>query len=130
MDDQDLAQRYGRPSRTRRRLVMSVSILVAVVFGIWLAWVAWFHGTPEVHSELIGFEVLDEHAATARLDVALQDGVDATCTVRATARDHAIVGEYTFRPTPGTNEVRVRTERRATAVEKVGCTTAEQTRPR
>lgn len=130
MDDQDLAQRYGAPSRARRRLLVGASVAVAVTFGAWLAWVAWFHSTPEVRSELIGFEVLDQHSATARLDVAVGDGVEASCTVRATAEDHAIVGEHTFAPDPGTNQVQIRTERRATAVEKVGCTAPGQTRPR
>ena len=130
MEDQDLAQRYGAPSATRRRLLIGLGVVVALVFGGWLAWTAWFHGTPEVRSELIGYDVIDEHSALADLDVRVEQDTEATCTVRATAEDHTIVGERSFSPTDGRNEVRIRTERRATSVEKVGCTTPEQRRPR
>ena len=130
MDDQDLAERYGAPSPTRRRILVGVCVLVAAVFLGWLGWVAWFHGNPDATSELVTYEVVDEHTAKARLDVVLEEGVDATCTVRASAEDHTVVGERTFRPVDGANNVTVRTERRATSVEKVGCTTPDQSRPR
>ena len=44
--------------------------------------------------------------------------------------DHTTVGEVAFTPTDGLNEVVVRTERRATTVEKLGCTAPGQNRPR
>lgn len=130
MDDQDLQQRYGAPSRARRGLLIGVSVAIAVVFGVWLGWVALFHGNPDVTSELVGFEIIDDHTATTWINVSVHDDVDATCTVRATSEDHTIVGEQTFSPTDGRNDVTIRTEREATAVEKVGCTTPDQSRPR
>ena len=76
------------------------------------------------------YDVAGEHAATAVVEVALDDGADASCRVRALAEDHSIVGELAFTPTDGRNDVEVRTERRATSVELIGCTTPDQQRPR
>jgi hypothetical protein len=125
-----LADRYGAPSPVRRRvLVGAVGVVVAGFLG-WLAWAAWFHATPPVESELVTWAVVDDHEATATVTVSLQEGVAASCVVRAVAEDHATVGEVAFTPTDGSNEVSVRTERRATALTLVGCTAEGQPRPR
>ena len=71
-----------------------------------------------------------DHQVDARVDVDLAEGVAASCRVRAYAEDHTTVGEKTFVPQDGPNQVEIRTERRATSVEKVGCTAPGQTRPR
>lgn len=126
----ELTDRYGAPSAGRRRLAVAlVGCLAAVSLG-WLAWTAWFHATPDVRSELVGFSVEDDHRTTAEVQVSLGDGVDASCTVRAYAADHTTVGELTFTPTDGRNELVVRTEREATSVESIGCTAPGQPRPR
>jgi len=125
-----LADRYGGPARWRRTAVVVGSGLVGVLGLSWLAWSTLFQATPDVTSELVGWEVVDDHAVTVRIDVALRDAADATCQVRAIAADHAVVGEASFEPEDGGNVVDVRTERRATSVESVGCTTPDQPRPR
>jgi Domain of unknown function (DUF4307) len=128
-----LADRYGRPAPWRRTAVLVGSGILGLLALTWLAWSALFHVSPEVSSEIVGWEVVDDHAITARIDVVLRgDGedLDATCQVRAIAADHTVVGEASFVPEDGRNEVEVRTERRATAVESLGCTTPEQRRPR
>lgn len=128
---QSLADRYGAPSRWQRPVVIGVATLLAVVGLGWLAWTAWFHSTPEVSSEVITYEVTSDYEIRARVDVRLEDGVqDASCRVRALSEDKSAVGELEFTPVAGTNEVVVRTERRATTVEKLGCTAAGQPRPR
>jgi hypothetical protein len=126
----ELSERYGAPSPWRRRVLLGVSALLATTFLAWVAWVALFHSSPQVSSRLIGFEVVDDHAATAFVEVILDEGADATCRVRAVAEDHTYVGDLAFTPTAGRNEVDVRTERRATSVDLLGCTTADQNRPR
>ena len=126
----DLAERYGAPSRWRRPFTVALAISLAVIGLSWLGWTAWFHSTPDVSSELIGFDVTSDHEVAANLTVVLQDGVAATCRLRAFADDHTPVGELAFTPTDGTNEIVVRTERRATTIEKLGCTAAGQPRPR
>jgi hypothetical protein len=127
-----LADRYGAPARWRRPLLVGASTLLALLFTGWLAWTTLFHATPQVASELVAFEVVDDHTATATLDVDLDldDGAEATCRVRASAEDHMPVGDLAFTPTAGRQEVEIRTERRATAVDLLGCTAPGQPRPR
>ncbi len=130
----DLTRRYGAPAPWRRRALVVGSVVVAVVAGVWLAWTAWFHATPEVESELVGYRIVDEHTATAVLALRFKDAdVEATCLLRAYAADHSVVGELSFRPSgavDGSVSQTVRTVRRATSVEKVGCTAPDQVRPR
>ncbi|MEZ5092014.1 DUF4307 domain-containing protein [Nocardioides sp.] len=131
--DELLRQRYGRGGRARGTLVAAV--VVSAAFLVWLGWAAWSHATPTVESDLVGFSVVDDHAATARVDVVIHGGVDpdqagVRCLVRASSVDFTPVGELSWVPTPGRNEVTVRTERRATTVELVGCTATDQKRPR
>lgn len=126
----DLVDRYGRsPSWHRAALLAVVGALIAVFLG-WVGWVAWFHGSPDVTSELVAYDVVSEHAVEAKVDVNLGDAVGATCKLRALAEDHSAVGELSFPPVDGLNRVTIRTERRATSVEKVGCTTEDQPQPR
>ena len=126
----DLADRYGAPARWRRPVTITLAVALAVVGLGWLGWTAWFHSTPAVTSDLVTFEVTSDHEVAARLDVQLDDGVDASCRLRALAEDKTAVGELEFSPVAGTNEVVIRTERRSTSVEKLGCTAPDQPRPR
>ena len=97
----------------------------------WVAWAAYDEATPKVESQLVTFHVAGEHSVSARVDVRLGSGTTgASCTVEALAADHSIVGELHFRPTDGTNQVTVRTERQATSVEVAGCIANGQDRPR
>ena len=135
MTSQDaLAERYGSPRPWRRRAVLAACVVVVVVFLAWLAWTTFVHSTPEVKSQIVTFEIVDTHTATAVVDVARSDDdVEATCRVRAIAEDHTVVGEAAWTPegeARARDEVTIRTERRATAVEVIGCTTDDQTRPR
>jgi hypothetical protein len=129
-----LTERYGSPSPLRRRLVVVGSVLLAAVFLAWLAWTAISHAEPEVRSELVTYEVIDEHTATAEISVVVRDDdvTGATCLLRAYAEDHSVVGEASFEPELGSGRYtqEIRTERRATSVERVGCTTPTQSRPR
>jgi hypothetical protein len=112
-------------------VTIAAVVVVAVVALAWLAWAALVESNPKVESELNGFDVVDDHAVTVRVDVRLSSGTSgASCTVEALAGDHSIVGELHFRPTDGMNEVRVRTERRASAVDVPGCIADGQNRPR
>jgi hypothetical protein len=126
----DLTDRYGAPARWRRPAVVGLAVVLAVVGLTWLGWTAWFHGSPDVRSEVVTFDVRSDHQVAARVDVQLGDGVEASCRVRALAEDKTAVGELAFAPVDGPNEVVIRTERRATSVEKLGCTSPDQPRPR
>jgi uncharacterized protein DUF4307 len=130
----DLGDRYGAPAPWRRRAVVTASAALAIVFLAWLAWAVYEHSTPQVTSELETYSVVDDHSVTAVVVVSLDNAdVKASCTVRALAEDHTNVGELTFTPDPdkGKRQVEtIRTERRATSVESVGCTAPGQDRPR
>jgi Domain of unknown function (DUF4307) len=128
----DLTDRYGAPRPWRRAAVIGASVVVVAAFAGWLGWTIWSQSTPEVRSELVGYHVVDEHSATATVEIRLgDDGVDATCTLQAVAEDHSVVGELAFTPDgSGRTEETVRTERRATSVQLLGCTAPGQNRPR
>lgn len=126
----DLTDRYGAPSRLRRPLGIGVAVLLAVLGLGWLGWTVWFHTNPAVTSDLVTFDVTSDHEVAARLDVRLGDDVEASCRLRALAEDKTAVGEVAFAPVDGSNSVVIRTERRATSVEKLGCTAPGQARPR
>ena len=118
MSSQDvLGDRYGTPAPWRRRATVVASTLLALVFLGWLGWTTWVHATPDVESDLVGYRVLDEHTATAQVRVHLKDeGIQASCVLRAFAEDHSVVGELAFTPEFGAAqpvEQTVRTERRA-----------------
>jgi len=116
------------------------TVLLALVFLGWLGWAAFVHADPQVSSDLVRFSIDDEHSATAEVDVRLDGdlgpGAVATCTLRALADDHVVVGELSFDVdgamlADGSRLERVvRTDRRATSVDLVGCTTPDQQRPR
>jgi hypothetical protein len=125
-----LAARYGGPRPWRRAAVVAGSVLLAAVALAWLAWATWFQATPQVSSQLVGWDVVDDHSVTANVTVVLSGHPDATCVIRAYAADHSVVGEASYVPHGGSNVVQVRTERAATSVESVGCTTPDQHRPR
>jgi len=135
MSAQDtLSERYGSRSPVRRRVTIAGSVALAVVFAVWLGWTVYEHATPQVTSELETFSVVDDHHVKAVLVVSLDSAeVKASCTIRAYAEDHSTVGELTFTPDPakGKRQVQtIRTERRATSVEKIGCTAPGQDQAR
>jgi Domain of unknown function (DUF4307) len=132
----DLATRYGTTTPGRRRLVIGAVTALTLAFLGWLAWVMLETGDPDVTSDLRSFEVVDEHTATATFTVVRRTSeVEASCLLRAQARDHSVVGELNVTVGPGGEETRaltetLRTEREATAVEMVGCRTEGQNRRR
>ncbi len=125
-----LADRYGRRPRGRRTWIL-VAAVVGTPFILWLAWVVAIYSNPAVQSSDRAFEIVDEHLATADIQVTLaDDAVDPTCRVRALAADKQPVGDLPFVPVDGVNHVEIRTERLATAVELIGCTAKGQSNPR
>ncbi|MEV5001243.1 DUF4307 domain-containing protein [Nocardioides sp. LML1-1-1.1] len=132
--DDSLAARYGAPSRVRRvgRLALAVGVVVA--FLGWLGWAILFHSNPEISSEEIGHEIIDDHTATIQVRIQMDEDLkDPRCSLRAISHDKAVVGETTYVPDPGKGQVQdieVRTDRRATTVEWLGCKADGQPRYR
>jgi hypothetical protein len=128
-----LAERYGVRSGRRWPLIVTATVVGVVLLG-WLAWTALFHATPQVSSKLVGWEVVDDHEVVARVQVDVDDDVVGECRVRALAEDHTVVGEIAFEVSGDVDgtvvDQPIRTERLATTVERIGCTTPDQPRPR
>ena len=131
----DLQERYGSPRRTTR-VVALVLIVALVASGVgFLAWAVLFQSTPSVTSQLSAWKVEDDHLVVANITVGRDSQfTEASCRLRAIAEDHTVVGEIVLPITDGPEkqslQVEIRTERRATSVENVGCTSPDQPRPR
>jgi hypothetical protein len=129
-----LSQRYGAPPRWRRYFLIGLVVVLVAGLGGLLIWIIRYQSDPMVSSELLTFDIVDDHTATAVIRVKWGDGpVDAECTVQARAQDKEIVGEKTFVPAADAGQdhsVEIATSRRATSVENIGCTTDGQPRPR
>jgi hypothetical protein len=129
--DQALSERYAPPPAWRRPVTIAVVVVVAAAALAWLAWAAFVESTPKVHSQLVGWSVVDAHSASAQVDVRISAGTThPSCTLQALASDHTIVGRLQFTPTDGTNRVIVRTSRAATSVTLPGCLADGQDQPR
>ena len=131
----DLTHRYGSPRRGQRTLVLAVVALVVTAGLAWLVWAIVLNSSPQVRSAIISFDVRGQHQAVARYSVVRSSReVRASCLLRAYAEDHSVVGERNVavgpeHPASATLTSSVRTEREATSVDLIGCTTAEQKRP-
>jgi hypothetical protein len=131
----DLNARYGRGGRSRRPLLIGAVGVVALAGLTWLIWVAWVQSNPPVTSQLQGFEIVSATSAKATLKVDRGKSVEANCRLQAKAADFSIVGEVTVTvqadaPRHQALPVTLTTQRSATSVVLVGCTTADQHRPR
>jgi hypothetical protein len=129
--DQTLTERYAAAPAWRRPVTIAAVVVLAAAALAWLAWAAFVESTPKVNSQLISWQVVDAHSATARVDVSIAGGTThPVCTVQALASDHTIVGQLRFTPSDGTNVVSVQTSRTATSVDVPGCIADGQDQPR
>jgi hypothetical protein len=136
-DVTDLDQRYRGPSRTARVLALVLVVALAGSGIGFLGWSVLFQANPKVTSALTMFTVPrdQDHLVIANITVNRDSQfTDASCRLIAIAEDHAVVGELTVPVVDGPEkqslQVEVRTERRATSVDLVGCTAPGQGRPR
>lgn len=131
-----LEDRYGTTSPARRKGVVALVVVLVAAALSWLAWAMLEQGRPEAQSAMVGFEAPGPHQAVATFDVVRRSAdVEASCLLRAFSADHAVVGEANVVVGPGGAQRQrltetVRTERRATSVEMVGCVTEGQPRRR
>ncbi|HZX07658.1 DUF4307 domain-containing protein [Kribbella sp.] len=130
----DLNARYGRGGRSRRPLVIGVLGVLVLAALVWLVWAAWVQSNPPVSSQLQGFTIVSPTKATATMKVDRTKSVEASCRLQAKAADFSIVGEVTVTVPAGsarhqTLPVTLTTQRSATSVVLIGCTTADQHHP-
>ena len=131
----DLAYRYGMPGRTN--LLVASVLIGALLVGAagFLSWTVLVHSNPQVQSQVSSYDVVSDHEAQAVLQVVRDNRTtEAVCRLQALAADHAVVGELAQPVTDGPEDqvlqLSIRTERRATTVASLGCTTPDQRRPR
>lgn len=113
------AERYGAPRPWMRPLVVTVTVVLAVLGGAWVVWAGLEHASPAVSAQLRTFEVLDERTVTATIVVEREPGVSVVCLLEAQAADHFVVGERRLVIPAGRRDtvsriVRITTERQAT----------------
>jgi hypothetical protein len=131
----DLDARYGRTRRGRKPLVLGAISTVVLIALVWLLWVAFVQSTPPVSSRLLGFKITSPTSATATIQVDRARSVEASCRLQAKAADFSIVGELTVTVAPDsprrqTVDATLTTQRDASAIILVGCTTADDPHPR
>lgn len=129
-----LDARYGRTGRSRRLLLIGAVAVVAAIALTWLLWAAFIQSNPPVSSRLIGFKIASSTSASATIQVDRSKSVEAQCRLQAKAADFSIVGEITVTVPPESPrqqslDATLTTQRAATAVVLVGCTTADTHRP-
>ena len=124
--DRLLQQRYGLPSSRQRALTVVVITLGVGLLLVWLGWAAWHQATTGVSADIVSFDVASAHRVDVTVDIHRPTDVSATCTVKALAVDHSIVGQ-TDVTVPAdsdphhTVELAITTEREATAVDVTSC---------
>lgn len=122
-----MQERYGTASPRRRMVLRVATSVLAIVFLGWLGWVVWFHSDPAIEAEMQAFKVIDAHHVQVRLASRFRDAdVEGSCLIRATARDHTIVGERNVTVAEiraaGGDWISITTLNRADSVETVRCT--------
>ena len=115
-------------------MIIGVVAVVAAAGLAWLVWAAVIGSNPQVTSRMLGFEVPSATSAKATIQVDRTKSVEATCRLQAKAADFSIVGELTLTvaadsPRHQALPATLTTQRTATSVVLVGCTTAESHRP-
>lgn len=115
---------------------MLIGVLAVVVLAglSWLTWAAVIGSNPPVTSRLLGFEVMSATSAKATIQVDRTKSVEASCRLQAKAADFSIVGELTLTipaesPRHQTLPATLTTQRSATSVVLIGCTTADSHHP-
>ncbi|TCO48293.1 uncharacterized protein DUF4307 [Kribbella antiqua] len=116
---------------------MVIGVLgVVVLTGLtWLVWVAFIQSNPPVTSRLLGYEITSPTTAKATIQVDRTKSTVANCRLQAKAADFSIVGEITVTvpadsPRHQTLPATLTTQRAATAVVLIGCTTPSDPHPR
>jgi cytoskeletal protein RodZ len=130
----DLDARYGRGGRSRKPLIIGVVAVIAAIGLTWLLWAALVQSNPPVTSRLLGFEITSATSAKATIQVDRTESTEARCRLQAKAADFSIVGELTVTvpadsPRHQSVAATLTTQRAATSVVLVGCTTPDNPRP-
>jgi hypothetical protein len=124
---QTLAERYGADRPRRRGLGIAAAAVLVTALLVWAAWAAWFQDKPSIEANVTAYDVVSTHEVRVEVAVHFRDAhPHGSCLLRASAKDHSIVGELNLtaeelRDARG-SWISIRTERRATTATLVRCT--------
>ncbi|MCM2577849.1 DUF4307 domain-containing protein [Streptomyces meridianus] len=124
--------RYGVSADADAAADRRLKAVGAVLGTLLVAFVAWsgfsYVSGQDVSGEMIKFKVVSDRAVDVHLEVRKEPGVHGVCTVRALDVAKGEVGRKDVRFTDTDGRVdrvtTVRTTKRATAAELIGCTPA------
>ncbi|MER5932944.1 DUF4307 domain-containing protein [Streptomyces sp. NPDC002054] len=126
--------RYGRSADASadRKLKIVGSVLGVALLGV-VGWIGWdYVAGQSVSAEVIKYEVVSDSEVQVHLEIRKEAGVAGVCTLSSQDEEHAEVGraDFTFdRPEKRLDEmVSLKTTKRATMIELVGCQPAGSAR--
>jgi hypothetical protein len=105
----DLAARYGRTPRARRRTLaigISAAVAVAVVVILWVVWAGLDSASPTVDAQDIGYSRISDDQVEVRWQLTVAPGHEAWCTVKALDEHFEIVGWKTVHIPASDRELR------------------------
>ncbi|WEG07593.1 DUF4307 domain-containing protein [Microbacterium horticulturae] len=90
---QMLDDRYGRTrSPHARAWAWTIGVVVAVIVGALLIWMAWGSTSSSVDATATGYEVVDARTVTVSFQVTSAHDSGVVCVLEADDEDHGIVG--------------------------------------
>ncbi|MCD0485764.1 DUF4307 domain-containing protein [Streptacidiphilus sp. ASG 303] len=126
--------RYGRSgrfggddARADRRL-RAAAVVCGVLFAALVVWLgtSYLMRESRLHGEVTSFTVVSDTQVRAHVSVRKQEGVGGVCTIRSQSAEKETVGQADVAiPAKGTaleEDVVLRTVRRGTTAELLGCT--------
>jgi hypothetical protein len=91
----ELAERYGRTPRDRRRarlLGIGFGGAIIIVFGAWAIWAGLFQPTASVETTAVGNSRVGTNGILVKWELSVDPGKQTSCAVQALNSDFAIVG--------------------------------------
>jgi hypothetical protein len=119
------AERYGdRPGRSLRAAIVVAALAGFALLGV--GWLVWLRVSTPMTAELTAYTVRSAHRIDVTVRIDRSGAFAGSCSVRALADDHSVVGRDTIMVESGgprtvTVSRTVRTDRPATTAEVGSC---------
>src|SRR6478752_2962357 len=87
-----LDERYGRGRSPRRRAVVVIGVIVAVVAVALFAWMTFSDSLDAVTADTSAYNVVDEHSVMLDFQISGPVGRSVACAIEAQDDQHGVVG--------------------------------------